>query len=293
MNHADPFGHDGRDLTLPSPARVYDHLLGGKDNYEADRALAERMLAVQPRLAHAARENRAFVERAVRRLAEAGHDQFVDIGCGLPTLDNVHQIAARRRPGARVLYLDNDPIVLAHGRALLTEGGDVGVAGADLREPRRILDVMDASRLLDLSRPVVVLMTAVLHFLTDADGPYEAVAEIRRALPAGSALVISHLASDVAAQATAEAARLFGDECPVPLVPRPRDEVAAFFGELTPVSPGLVFTGQWCPSVVGRSPERTLMYAGIGASVPLPELPSRPRVETVRHPYGLRSVHPH
>ncbi|HEX2312647.1 MAG TPA: SAM-dependent methyltransferase, partial [Thermomonospora sp.] len=208
MNHTDPFAYDGRerhdgggDLARPSPARVYDHLLGGKDNYEADRVLAERMLAAQPRLAVAARENRAFVARAVRRLAAAGFDQFLDIGCGLPTHDNVHQIAARRTPGARVLYLDNDPIVLAHGRALLSEGGNVAVAGADLRDPRRLLECVAATRLLDLRRPVAVLMTAVLHFLADADGPFEAVAEIRRALPHGSALVISHLASDVAAEA--------------------------------------------------------------------------------------------
>ncbi|SEG69541.1 S-adenosyl methyltransferase [Thermomonospora echinospora] len=306
MDHARPFRPDGwwerdgrddaeppvdLDLSGPSPARVYDHLLGGKDNYETDRALAERMLRVQPMLGLAARQNRAFVGRAVRRLAQAGFSQFLDIGCGLPARDNVHQIADRTMPGARVVYVDNDPVVLAHGRALLVENANVAVLRADLRDPEHVLDTVRAGRLLDFQRPVAVLLTAVLHFLADADGPQEAVARIRRALPAGSALAVSHLASDVATAATAEAARLFAAECGRPLVPRGREEVAGFFGDLAPVDPGLVFTGEWWPDIASQPPEHSLMYAGVACSRPLSSPPAETTARPESRPSGCNPVH--
>lgn len=252
----------------PSPARVYDHLLGGKDHYENDRALAERMLRLQPRLIQAARQNRRFVARAVRSLARAGYAQFLDIGCGLPTADDVHRIAVRERPGVRMVCVDNDPIVLAHARALLAGERNVAVIGADLRDPGRLLQ--RAGALLDLQRPVAVLLTCVLHFVPDADRPHEAVARLRRGLPDDSALVITHLTADADGAATTAAARLFGAECPCPLVPRTREEIAAFFGDLPPVEPGLVFTAQWRPAHPPRAPEHALMYAGVACPRPLP-----------------------
>ncbi|WP_051467746.1 SAM-dependent methyltransferase [Actinomadura oligospora] len=184
---------NGGVLGLAGPARVYDCLLGGKDNYAVDRELVRELLRIEPGLVDAARANRAFVRRAVRELAGLGLRQFLDIGCGLPTNDNVHQIASRHMPGARVLYVDQDPLVLVHARALLVDDGDVAALQADLRKPEDLVAQALDHGLLDPSEPIGVLVTSVLHHLTDADDPWHTVRTLTAALPPGSVLVISHL----------------------------------------------------------------------------------------------------
>ncbi|GAA4090610.1 SAM-dependent methyltransferase [Actinomadura miaoliensis] len=247
-----------------NPARFYDLLLGGKDNYAADRDLADPLLRVQPHARTAARENRAFVGRAVRALAEHGVAQFVDIGCGLPTGENVHQIAQRHVPGARVVYVDHDPIVLSHARALLADDGNVSVVRADLRDHDGLLEAVTVAAPLDWTRPVGVLLTSVLHHLAAADRPHELAAGLRRAMPPGSALAVSHLTADPAPAAVAEAASLYTAGCGTPLVPRGRAEVAAFLDGLELLGPGVVFTSEWRPVGPVRPPDQALMYAAVG-----------------------------
>ena len=189
----------GLDTSRPHPARVYDYLIGGKSNFAADRALAEKMLQETPGLRTAARENRAFLGRAVQYLAgEAGVRQFLDIGTGLPTVDNVHEVAQRIAPESRVVYADNDPMVLAHARELLTSApeGRTAYVHADLRDPARILADPRVRDVLDFGRPVALVLVAVLHFLPDEDKPAEVVAALLDALPSGSYLVASHTALD-------------------------------------------------------------------------------------------------
>jgi SAM-dependent methyltransferase len=256
--------------TIASPARVTNCLLGGKDNYAADRDLVEDLLRVVPHLETAARESRAFLHRTVDTLARRGMRQFLDLGCGLPGGANVHQIAAGHDPGARTVYVDHDPIVLAHARALLAAGGGVAAVQADLREPAGLLAGVDACGLIAWDRPVAVLLTSVLHYLTEGDRPYEAVAELRAALGPGSALAISHATADFAPEEAAEAARIYSAGCSSPLVLRTRDEIMPFFGGFTLAGPELAPLSLWhtvCPDgpdggVWPAGP--SLMYAGIG-----------------------------
>ncbi|MFI0351838.1 SAM-dependent methyltransferase [Actinomadura sp. 9N407] len=253
-----------RSPATASPARVSDYLLGGKDNYAADRDLVDELLRVLPHLDTAAREGRAFLYRAVGTLARRGIRQFLDIGCGLPGGENVHRIASGQDPGCRVVYVDHDPIVLAHARALLAACGDVAAVHADLRDPAGLLAGVDACGLIDRDRPVAVLLTSVLHFLTAADRPYEAVAELRAALAPGSALVISHATADFAPETLAEAARIYSAGCSAPLVLRDRAGIMPFFGDLTPAGPGLAPLSLWRPNGGAWPPGPSLMYAGIG-----------------------------
>jgi O-methyltransferase involved in polyketide biosynthesis len=254
----------GGGTDLASPARIYDYLLGGKDNYAADRDLARRLLEFQPDLAAAARENRAFLRRAVGLLAERGIRQFLDLGCGLPTCENVHQIAARHHPGARVVYVDHDPIVLAHARALLTDDGNVAIVQSDLRKRDELLDDVNASGRLDWAEPVAVLLTAVLHFVADADDPAGILAGLRSELAPGSALVISHATAGAAPAEAARAAELYATACVTPLALRERDEIAEFFGDFELLDPGLVFTAEWQPRDEPLLPPRGQLLAGVG-----------------------------
>jgi hypothetical protein len=188
---------DGIDTRAPNPARIYDYLLGGKDHYPADRQAAEAVLAVAPQAREGARENRAFLQRAVRYLAEAGVRQFLDIGTGLPTQGNVHQVAQAVMPEARVVYVDHDPVVHTHANALLTNNSPTTVAViGDLREPEAILDHPEVRRLLDFTRPIAVLLVAVLHFIRDAEDPAGIVTRLRDAMAPGSYLVVSHATGD-------------------------------------------------------------------------------------------------
>jgi hypothetical protein len=192
------------DISRPHMARIYDHFLGGKNHFAADREVAEKILQTNPAIRVAARENRAFLCRAVRYLAEeAGIRQFLDIGTGLPTTNNVHEVAQAAAPTAHVVYVDNDPLVLAHARALLNSApeGRTAYIHADLRQPRGILDSPATREVLDFSQPVALIMLATLHLIQDEDKPAQIVATLVDALPSGSYFAASHITMEHAGQA--------------------------------------------------------------------------------------------
>jgi SAM-dependent methyltransferase len=240
----------GIDTSVAHAARVYDYMIGGTTNFPADREASHLAGGIMPGGLEAARAgllaNRRFLARAVRFLAgEAGIDQFLDIGSGIPARDNVHEVAQAVVPGARVVYVDNDPIVLAHAGPLLAGSAEGATAfvRADLRGPGRVLAA--AGETLDLSRPVAVLLVSVLHFLADDEGPHEVVARLAEAVPPGSWFVVSHLARDVLdLDETYATLNQFTEET---FTLRRRDEVARFLDGLEPVEPGLVLVDEWRP----------------------------------------------
>ncbi|WFE56315.1 SAM-dependent methyltransferase [Micromonospora sp. WMMD712] len=241
---------DRIDTSVAHPARRYNYLLGGKDNFQADRDSGDAMAAAFPTIRTAALENRRFLKRAVGHLArEAGVRQFLDIGTGIPTADNTHEVAQAADPQARVVYVDNDPIVLAHARALLTSTpeGATAYIDADLRDPERILSHPDLLRTLDLGQPVALMLVAILHFLPDPDHPYDVVRRLLEALPAGSYLAASHATYDhlpeQVAQESIAATRTGGAHNVISL--RSRAEFAGFFAGLELVDPGIVSIAQW------------------------------------------------
>jgi SAM-dependent methyltransferase len=231
------------------PARIYDYYLGGKDNFRADRETAEMALAATPSVREMARENRAFLRRSVEFLArEAGIGQFLDIGTGLPTQGNVHEVAQSINPEARVVYVDNDPIVLAHSRALLAAPNTAVILG-DLREPGAILQEPEVSKLIDFDRPMAILLVAVLHFIQDGDDPGAITARLRDAMAPGSYLVVSHGTTDVqhARPEIADKVVRAYQRSSAPVRLRSRDEIAAFFGDFELVEPGLQQVQDWRP----------------------------------------------
>ena len=236
------------DTSVAHPARVYDYWLGGKDNFAVDREAAEEVLRARPAIRLNVRSNRAFLARSVRYLAdEQGLRQFLDIGTGIPSASNTHEVAQSVSPGARVVYVDNDPIVLAHARALLTSAsGDTAYIDADLRDTGRIL--AEAARTLDFTQPVAIMLIAVLHLIPDEDDPWAIVSGLMGAVPPGGHLVISHPASDVEADSAARAAQRYNELVASPMRRRSREEVRRFFGGLDLVEPGIVQLHQWRPS---------------------------------------------
>jgi hypothetical protein len=236
------------DTTVAHPARVYDYWLGGKDNFAADREAAERVLAVTPGLRERVRANRAFLARAVRYLAaEAGIRQFLDIGTGIPAANNTHEVAQAVAPDSRIVYVDNDPIVLTHARALLASGprGATQYVDGDIRNPAPILRA--AAGTLDFSRPVGLILLGILHLIQDADEPYRVVAGLLEALAPGSYLALSHPASDINRAAQAEAQRRYNERVSTPQTLRTRAEVTRFFDGLDLVPPGVVYVHEWRP----------------------------------------------
>jgi hypothetical protein len=235
------------DTSVAHPARVYDYWLGGKDNFAADREAAEQVIAANPDVLAGVRANRAFLGRAVRYLAgEAGIRQFLDIGTGLPTADNTHEVAQRVAPSCRVVYVDNDPIVLVHARALLTStpGGATAYVEADLRDTGSVLT--GAAATLDFSKPVAVMLLMILQYIPDSEDPWAIVARLLDAVPPGSYLVVSDTAADINAQAVAESARRYNQRLgPVRQTRRTRAEFARFFAGLDLVEPGVVPLPQW------------------------------------------------
>jgi trans-aconitate methyltransferase len=230
-------------------ARVYDYWLGGKDNFPADHALAEAILEAVPSMRTMARANRAFLGRAVRYLAgEAKVRQFLDIGTGIPTAGNTHEVAQEVAPDSRVLYVDNDPIVLAHARALMTShiAGETAFIAADLHQPEAILGDSTLTATLDLTKPVALMLVAILMLLPDAEDPYGIVSRLLEALPSGSYLAISHPTADFDPEAMAGAVAA-SKRSGIALVPRGRVEVEAFFKGLDLVEPGVVPVGAWRP----------------------------------------------
>jgi len=250
----------------PNVARVYDRLLGGKDNFQADRDAADQLQKLLPDVAKAARENRYFLERVVRYLVgQAGIRQIIDIGTGLPTQDNVHEVAQRIAPETRVVYVDNDPMVVRHGLALLATNGNVAMVEADLRAPREITTHPDTRRLIDFSGPVAVLMLASLHFVTDAEHPQAIVSEWRDTMAPGSYLAISHITADEVEPATAKAAQAVYADASAPAVPRALAEVESFFDGFALVPPGVVNINSWpVPVPAYAAEDRALLYGGVG-----------------------------
>jgi O-methyltransferase involved in polyketide biosynthesis len=245
MRSAAP-GHEAFDRNVPHIARMYDYWLGGKDNYAVDRAVADQIAAIFPDILVGVRAQRAFLGRVVRYLAaEAGIWQFLDIGTGLPSADNTHEVAQRIVPQSRVVYVDNSPVVLAHARALLGSGpqGATAFIQADLRDTGRIL--AEAARILDLSQPVAVLLLGVLPFIPDDDDPATIVARLMAAAPPGSYLAVAHPASDIAAEQMARTVRRFNLQARDPVTVRTYAEVARFFDGLDLVEPGLVQLHRW------------------------------------------------
>jgi SAM-dependent methyltransferase len=237
------------DLSIPNVARIYDYYLGGKDNYACDREVARLVLRAAPDIPLAALGNREFVKRAIEFLVtEAGIDQFIDIGPGLPTQANVHELVHGHNPDAHVVYVDNDPVVLSHGRALLQRVAGVAVVEGDVRKPGTILRNPELRALIDFSRPVVVCMSLVLHFIPDADNPWALVARIRDGLPPGSYLVLTHVTGDERTVDIITEVRGMYDDATAPLVPRTRDEFTQFFEGFEVIEPGVVFLSQWRPT---------------------------------------------
>jgi hypothetical protein len=260
-------GHSrGFDTSVPHPARIYDYWLGGKDNFAADRQAAEQILAVMPFMRELSRANRMFLATAVHYLVQAGVRQFLDIGTGLPAANNTHEVAQREAKDARIVYVDNDPIVLSHAQALLasTPEGACDYLDADARDTERILE--QAGRTLDFGKPVALTMLAILHFIPDADRPHAIVSRLMKALPSGSYLAISHAASDIRAAAIETASRGYNANSSAAITARPRRAIHHFFDGLNLVPPGLVPLGCWTPggTAGAHSPETSLpSYSGV------------------------------
>ncbi|MDN3294204.1 SAM-dependent methyltransferase [Streptomyces ficellus] len=227
-------------------ARVWNYWLGGKDNYPVDRAVGDQVVSMYPSIGEVARADRAFLGRAVTYLAgEAGVRQFLDIGTGLPTADNTHEVAQRIAPGSRVVYVDNDPIVLAHARALLT-GSAEGVTeyiDADAHHPDRILAAIEPT--LDLSRPVAVMMLGILNFVLDTDEARSIVRTLMAAMPSGSHLVLTHPTLELGGEGNAEAMEFWNKNATPPITARSREEIASFLDGLEILEPGIVSCASW------------------------------------------------
>jgi len=231
----------------PNVARMYDYYLGGSHNLAVDREMAEQAIAALPDLPRLAQANRAFLRRAVRYCAELGLRQFLDIGSGIPTAGNVHEIAQRTDPQARVAYVDIDPIAVAHAHAILAGDDRAGAIQGDVRQPGAILDHPQVRRLLDLDRPVVLLLVTVLHFVSDAEGPAELLARLLAPLATGSHLVLSHGTTEELAAGWRPVREMYQRRSAVAATPRSRTEIEGYFAGLELVDPGVVWTPQWRP----------------------------------------------
>ncbi|MEU7907904.1 SAM-dependent methyltransferase [Actinoplanes sp. NPDC049118] len=252
-------------MNIPHSARMYDYWLGGKDNFAVDRAVAEAIVQAIPGMRYMAGENRKFVHRAARDLvAKEGVRQFLDIGTGIPTRPNLHEIAQQIAPEARVVYVDNDPIVLVHARALMisTEEGRSEYISADIREPQSILSDQVLAETLDLTQPVGLTMIAILMLLSDADDPWALVAQLRDAMPSGSLLAITHPTADFNPAEMGQAVAA-ATGAGMTLVARTREEVRRFFGDWELLDPGLVPVSSWRPDEQVDNPEAAYYWAGV------------------------------
>lgn len=253
------------DLSRPSAARVYDYFLGGAHNFEIDRQLAEQIASMTPNLAATMRAGREFLRRAVRALLDAGIDQFLDIGSGIPTVGNVHEVAQAANPAARIVYVDIDPVAVAHSRELLAGNDRATAIRADLREPKLILDQARASGLIDFDRPLGILLAGVVHFIPDVDRPADILATLRAAAAPGSYLVISHSTYEDQPQEMLDAQQLSARTA-TEITLRSRAEITSYFGDWTILEPGVVHMPLWrpeSPSDVDEHPERFGAFGGV------------------------------
>ncbi|HEX3924603.1 MAG TPA: SAM-dependent methyltransferase [Streptosporangiaceae bacterium] len=255
------------DTKRANVARVYDYWLGGSHNFLTDRDLARAIVAVEPNARAIARANRAFLGRAVRFLAASGIRQFLDIGSGIPTEGNVHEVAQHADPQAHVVYADTDPVAVAHSKALLAGNASAAIIEADLREPEKILAHPTVGKLIDFSQPTGLLLVAVLHFIADAEDPWRIVAALRDALAPGSYLVLGH-GTDESKPAVAHAAEaVYNRSVATDVHVRSRAEILRFFDGFDIVDPGLVFMPQWrpdSPADVPADPSQFWGLVGVG-----------------------------
>jgi hypothetical protein len=243
---------------------MYDYYLGGKTHFAADREAAEKVLAVLPEGRDMAIANRVFLSRAVRFLAGQGISQFLDIGTGIPSPGSTSEVLRDLRHESRVVYVDNDPIVVAHARALLADGTQATVVHADLREPDRLLAAPGIAGVLDSSAPIAVLLVAVLHFIRDSEEPERIVKQLKDAVPRGSYLAISHGTQDFSPERATAAVRGY-EQATAPFVLRSRERVESFFDGFRLVDPGVVQLPFWRPDGdVGASASKIWLYAGVG-----------------------------
>jgi hypothetical protein len=258
-------GQPAFDTSVPHIARMYDYWLGGKDNFAADRAAGDEAMKSYPDMVSSVRANRAFLARVVRYLAEeAGIRQFLDVGTGIPAANNTHEVAQSIAPECRVVYVDNDPIVLTHARALLTSSpeGATAYIDADLRDTATILE--QAAQTLDFSRPVGLMLIAILHMIADDDEAYGSVAQFLDAMPPGSYLAMSHVASDIEPEKMADTWQRLSRLLPTKQAYRSEAEVVRFFDGLEVVEPGVVPVPQWRPDSDMEAGRRSVMRGGVG-----------------------------
>jgi len=256
---------DDIDPEIPSSARMYDYVLGGFNNFEVDRNLADWVMTTMPEVAQGARDNRAFLRRLVTFLVqEAGIDQFLDLGSGIPTAGNVHEIAQRLHPGARVAYVDIDPVAVSASRQLLAGNPDATAIRADLTDVGEILADPEVAALLDVTRPMAVLLVSVLHFVPESANPGAAIARLRDAVAPGSYLAISHF-TDEGREGDAERIVAMSRQTPTTTAPRSRAQIEALFDGFTLLEPGVVDVSRWRPEEPGTAPTSfSGWYCGVG-----------------------------
>ncbi|MEV0263421.1 SAM-dependent methyltransferase [Streptomyces sp. NPDC050617] len=260
------FSAEELDTSRPHPARMYDYYLGGWDNYQVDREAAEQVIKIIPDARPSARANRAFLRRAVREVVRGGIRQIIDIGTGIPTSPNTHEVAREEAPDVRVAYVDNDPIVSVHAGAKLTNAGNAGFVLADVREPETILEHPVIRRLIDFDEPVALLLVAVLHFVTDAEDPAGIVATLGEALPDGSYLVLTHGTGDFHPHVEGDAADAYKNAT-ASLTVRDFEGIMPFFDGFDLLDPGLVQAPLWRPDGAPPTVEelsRVAFYGGVG-----------------------------
>ncbi|WP_329790969.1 SAM-dependent methyltransferase [Lentzea sp. DG1S-22] len=256
----------GVDLTRPSAARVYDYYLGGAHNFAVDREMAERAIGLWPDLPQIMQANRAFLRRAVQFCVDAGIRQFLDLGSGIPTVGNVHEVAQNLAPDARIVYVDNDPVAAAYSENILRGNDRTAVVQADLRRPDQVLDHPAVRSLLDFDEPVAVMMVAVLHFVPDSDDPAGIIARYREVMAPGSYLVLSHASQD-GQPGQADSHQDLYRRTATPMTMRSKSQVAALLEDFDVVEPGIVFFPQWrplSPEDVDDNPERFTGLAAVG-----------------------------
>lgn len=249
----------------PNPARMYDYYLGGAHNFAADRSLAEQAMSVQPGLARAARCNRRFLGRFVRYSVQAGIDQFLDLGSGIPTAGNVHQVAQQQNPAARVAYVDNESVAVAHSAELLADNPHASITQADLRDVEVVLSAPGVTELLDFSRPIALLTMAVMHFIPDSEAPWDLLNRYRQILAPGSTVALSHCTTEGMPGEWRELEEVYKSST-MPVYPRTKAELERFFVGMTMVEPGIVDAVAWRPDEGEQETERSGFYAA-GARV--------------------------
>jgi SAM-dependent methyltransferase len=261
----------GVDTTRANVARVYDYWLGGRHNFLADQDVARAIAAVSPNAPLIGRANRAFLGRAVRFLAANGVRQFLDIGSGIPTQQNTHEVAQQASPGARVVYADIDPVAIAHSKAILAGQDDAAIIEADVRDPAAILDDPATRRLIDFSQPAGLLLIAILHFIADAEDPWQLVRTLRDALAPGSYLVLSHGTDEGTPEVARAVQNVYNRGVATALHVRSRAAIMRFFDGFEIAEPGLVFIPQWrpdSPAGVPDDPHRYGNLVGVGRKGP-------------------------